>query len=211
MGPAGTKTHGQMPERERADQEARDDLVADAEAQRRVEHVVRQRDGGRQRDHVAAEQRQLHPGLALRDAVAHRRHAARELAPRRPRPRSARLDRRRIASRTAGAPTACRCRPRRCRCSATASAQRALVLRRARGDGVRKIPARELVARRARGASIRRAREKRAPRLLAARSNSRRDLGEPRTQRRSVRFGSRHAQGVSRVEAIALHPAGPHT
>ena len=31
------------------------------------------------RDHVAREQRQLHAGLALGDAVAHRRHAARDL------------------------------------------------------------------------------------------------------------------------------------
>jgi hypothetical protein len=34
---------------------------------------------GGHRDHVAREQRQLHAGLALRDAVAHRRHAARDL------------------------------------------------------------------------------------------------------------------------------------
>ena len=37
---------------------------------------MRQRDRGRQRDHVAAEQRQLHAGAALRDAVAHGGHAA---------------------------------------------------------------------------------------------------------------------------------------
>jgi hypothetical protein len=40
---------------------------------------VRERHGGRHRDHVAAEERELHPGAALRDPVAHRGHAAREL------------------------------------------------------------------------------------------------------------------------------------
>ncbi len=68
-----------MAERKRADQEARHDLVADAEIDRRVEHVVRQRDRRRERDHVAGEERQLHARLALGDAVAHRRHAARDL------------------------------------------------------------------------------------------------------------------------------------
>ena len=43
----------QMAEGERADQEARHDLVADAEIDRGVEHVVRKRDRGRERDHVA--------------------------------------------------------------------------------------------------------------------------------------------------------------
>lgn len=56
------------------------DLVADAEEQRTVEHVVRQADGGRHGDHVAAHQRQLHAVLPLRHAVAHRRHAAGHLA-----------------------------------------------------------------------------------------------------------------------------------
>ena len=76
-----------MAERECADQEAGHDLVADAEIDRRVEHVVRQRDRRRKRDDVAREQRKLHAFLALRDAVAHRRHAARDLrrAARRPR------------------------------------------------------------------------------------------------------------------------------
>ena len=38
-----------------------------------------ERDGGRQRDRVAAEQRQLHAALALGHPVAHRRHPARDL------------------------------------------------------------------------------------------------------------------------------------
>ena len=45
----------------------------------RVERFVGQRHGGGQRDHVAAEQRQLHARAALRDAVAHGGHAARDL------------------------------------------------------------------------------------------------------------------------------------
>ena len=45
--PARHEDRRQMAEGQRADQQARHDLVADAEAQRRVEHVVRQRDRGR--------------------------------------------------------------------------------------------------------------------------------------------------------------------
>ena len=55
------------------------DLVAHAEHQRAVEHVVRERDRGRHGDHVAAEERELHARAALRDAVAHGGHAAGEL------------------------------------------------------------------------------------------------------------------------------------
>jgi hypothetical protein len=40
---------------------------------------VRQRDGGAHRDHVTAEQRQLHAGLPLGHAVTHGGHAAGEL------------------------------------------------------------------------------------------------------------------------------------
>ena len=40
---------------------------------------MRQGYGGRQRDDVAAEQREFHARTALRDAVAHRRHPARDL------------------------------------------------------------------------------------------------------------------------------------
>ena len=65
-----------MAEGQRRDHQPRHDLVADAEIDGGVEHVVRQADRGRHGDHVAREQRQLHAGLALRDAVAHGRHAA---------------------------------------------------------------------------------------------------------------------------------------
>ena len=73
--PGRNEDRRQMTECQRGDQQARHDLVADAEKQRGVEHVVRQRDRGRQRNHVAREQRQLHACPALRDAIAHRRHA----------------------------------------------------------------------------------------------------------------------------------------
>jgi hypothetical protein len=65
--------------RERADHEARHDLVADAEKHRGVEGLMRQRHRGRQCDHVARKQRQLHARFALGDAIAHGRHAARHL------------------------------------------------------------------------------------------------------------------------------------
>ena len=68
-----------MAEAKRADQQARHDLVANAEQRRGIEHAVAERDRGAHRDHVAAEQRQVHAGLALGHAVAHRRHAARDL------------------------------------------------------------------------------------------------------------------------------------
>jgi hypothetical protein len=45
-----------------------------------VVHLVRQPDRRRERDHVAAEQRQLHAVEALRDPVAHRRCRAGDLA-----------------------------------------------------------------------------------------------------------------------------------
>ncbi len=78
----GTARHEndrQMAEGQRTHQHARNDLVADAETQRRIEHVVRQRNPGRHRDHISAEQRQFHAGLALSHPVAHGGHAAREL------------------------------------------------------------------------------------------------------------------------------------
>ena len=69
----------QMAEAKRADQQAGDDLVANAEQQHAFEHRMAQRDCGRQGDGVAAEQRQIHAGLTLRHPVAHRRDAARDL------------------------------------------------------------------------------------------------------------------------------------
>ena len=68
-----------MAEAQRADQQAGHDLVADAEQRRRVEHAVAERDRRAHRDHVAAEQRQVHARLALGHAVAHRRNSARDL------------------------------------------------------------------------------------------------------------------------------------
>ena len=67
---------GQVPEMQRTDQQARHDLVAHAEQQRGIEHVVGQRDRGRHRDGVAREQAQLHAGQALGHAVAHGGHTA---------------------------------------------------------------------------------------------------------------------------------------
>jgi hypothetical protein len=72
--PRGHEHARQVTEMQRADQQSRHDLVAHAEQQGGVEHVVRQGNRGRHRDRVAREQAQLHAGQALRDAVAHRRH-----------------------------------------------------------------------------------------------------------------------------------------
>ena len=72
----------QMAEAQRTDHQPGDDLVADAEHQRGVEHVVRQRHRGAHGDHFATGQAHLHARLALGHAVAHCRHAAGELADR---------------------------------------------------------------------------------------------------------------------------------
>ena len=77
--PAGDQKHRQMAKTKRADQQAGNDFVANAEQRRRVEHAVAERDRRAHRDDVAAEQRKVHARLALRHPVAHRRHAARDL------------------------------------------------------------------------------------------------------------------------------------
>ena len=70
---------GQMSEGRGADDEAGDDLVADAEIEGGIEGIVGKGNRGGQRDDVAREEREFHPGLALGDAVAHGRHAACDL------------------------------------------------------------------------------------------------------------------------------------
>ena len=81
-GPTGHHNCRQMAELERADEQSGHDLVAHAQRENGIKHVVRQRNGGRHRDHVTAEQRYLHARLALSHAVAHGRHAARKLSDR---------------------------------------------------------------------------------------------------------------------------------
>ena len=68
-----------MTKTKRADQQAGNDFVANAEQGRRVEHAVAERDCRAHRDDVAAEQRKVHARLTLRNPVAHRRHAAGDL------------------------------------------------------------------------------------------------------------------------------------
>ena len=78
-GPAGTNTVGSWPKDSAPMSRPGHDLVADAEAQRGIEHAVRQGDARRHGDDVAAEERELHAGLALRHAIAHGGHAAGDL------------------------------------------------------------------------------------------------------------------------------------
>ncbi len=80
--PARHEDGRQMAEAQRADHQTRDDLVADAEHQCRIEHVVRQRDCRAHGDHFAAGQAHFHARLALGHAIAHRRDAAGVLADR---------------------------------------------------------------------------------------------------------------------------------
>ena len=72
----GHEDAGDVAEGCRGHDQPRHDLVAHPHVKRAVEGVVRQPHGGGQRDHVAREQRQFHPCLALGHAVAHGRHAA---------------------------------------------------------------------------------------------------------------------------------------
>jgi hypothetical protein len=67
----GNENGGQMAEGEGGNDETGHDLVADAEIDGGVEHVVRQADAGRHGDGVAGKQRKFHAGLALRHAIAH--------------------------------------------------------------------------------------------------------------------------------------------
>ncbi|WP_164548585.1 hypothetical protein [Mesorhizobium sp. M7D.F.Ca.US.005.01.1.1] len=73
--PGRNEHRRQMAEGEGCDHQPRHDLVADAEIDGGVEHVVRQADRRGHGDDIARKQRQLHAGLALRDAIAHCRHA----------------------------------------------------------------------------------------------------------------------------------------
>ena len=78
--PGRDKDGRQVAERQRSHRQAGDNFIADAEVERAVKHVVRQANRGGHGNHFAAEQRQLHPVLPLRHAIAHRRNAAGDLA-----------------------------------------------------------------------------------------------------------------------------------
>ncbi len=80
--PARDENRRQVTEAQRAHHQARHDLVADAEHQRTIEHVVRERHGSRHGNDFAARQAQFHARLALGHTVAHRRRAASKLADR---------------------------------------------------------------------------------------------------------------------------------
>jgi hypothetical protein len=79
MGPAGTKIAGTWPKLAAAMTRPGHDLVADAEVERGVEGVVRQRHARGERDHVAEKSDSSMPALDLGHAVAHRRHDAGDL------------------------------------------------------------------------------------------------------------------------------------
>ena len=78
-GTGGNENSGQMSEHLCANDKARHDLVTNPQKHRRVECIVAQCDTRRHGDHIAREQRQLHPRFALGDTVTHGRHAARHL------------------------------------------------------------------------------------------------------------------------------------
>ncbi len=69
----------QVGETERADHQARHDLVADAQHQAGIEGVVAERHGGAHGDDIAREQAEFHARTALRHAITHGGHAAGDL------------------------------------------------------------------------------------------------------------------------------------
>ena len=64
---------------QRADQQTGNDLVAHAQQQSSIKHIVRKRNGRALRDGIAAEQAQFHARRTLGHTVAHGRHAASHL------------------------------------------------------------------------------------------------------------------------------------
>ena len=79
IGPPGTSSIGKWPKRSAPISSPGTILSQMPSSAARLEHAVAERDRRAHGDHVAAEQRQVHAGLALRHAVAHRRHAAGDL------------------------------------------------------------------------------------------------------------------------------------
>ena len=74
---AGRHKHrGQVAKMQGADQQPGHDLVAHAQHQRAMKHIMAQRHRSGHGDHIAAEKAQFHAGRALGHAVAHGRHAA---------------------------------------------------------------------------------------------------------------------------------------
>ena len=71
-----------MPELHRAHEQTGHDLVAHAEHERGIKHLVRQGHGGGQGDDVAREQREFHARFTLGDTVAHGGHTASHLGTR---------------------------------------------------------------------------------------------------------------------------------
>ena len=67
----GNEDRGQVAESQRGNRQPRHDLVADAEIDSSIEHVVGQADGRSHGDDIAGKQREIHARLALGDAVAH--------------------------------------------------------------------------------------------------------------------------------------------
>ncbi len=73
--PGGHENAGDMAIGRRRHHQPRHDLVADAQIERGIEGVVRERHGGGERDHVTRKQAEFHPRRRLGNTVAHRRNA----------------------------------------------------------------------------------------------------------------------------------------
>ncbi len=74
-GPGGHKHHGQMSKLQSTNQQARHDLVAHAQHECRIKHIVAQRNRSGHGNHITTEEAQFHARRALGHAIAHGRHA----------------------------------------------------------------------------------------------------------------------------------------
>ena len=75
----GHEDRGQVTEAQRTHQQSGDDLVAYSQQRHAVIHRMAERDDGRHGNRIAAEERELHARLALRNPVAHGRGPASDL------------------------------------------------------------------------------------------------------------------------------------
>ena len=78
-GAGGQEHRGQVTEGQRTHEQAGHNLVAHPQKHRGIKEVVRQGDARRHGDDLAREERQLHAGAALGDAIAHRWHSTSHL------------------------------------------------------------------------------------------------------------------------------------
>ena len=74
------KEHRQVPKTQGSHQHTGHNFVAHTKAERRIKHVMGQRNCGRHGNHITRKQRQIHAGLPLSDPITHRGDTACDLS-----------------------------------------------------------------------------------------------------------------------------------